>query len=77
MGRKAIGFFVVVCLMLVGLSHPAWSQAPAEKPRKLKNSIGMEFASIPAGKFLMGSPATEKRRLENETQHEVTLTQGF
>ena len=77
MHRKAVGFCVVACLMLVGLSHPAWSQAPAEKPGKLKNSIGIEFASIPAGKFLMGSPATEKERNPNETQHEVTLTQGF
>ena len=77
MSRNAVGFCVLVCLMLVGLSHPAWSQAPAEKPGKLKNSIGIEFASIPAGKFLMGSPATEKERSPNETQHEVTLTQGF
>ena len=77
MGRKAVGFCVVACLMLVGLSHPGWSQAPAEKPGKLKNSIGMEFASIPAGKFLMGSPETEKERDGDETQHEVTLTQGF
>ena len=37
----------------------------------------MEFASIPAGKFLMGSPKTEKERDPDETQHEVTLTQGF
>ena len=77
MSRNAVGFCVLVCLMLVGLSHPAWSQAPAEKPGKLKNSIGMEFASIPAGKFLMGSPKTEKERDPDETQHEVTLTQGF
>ena len=77
MNRNALRFCVVACLMLVGLSHPAWSQAPDEKPRKLKNSIGMEFASIPAGKFLMGSPATEKERSQDETQHEVTLTQGF
>ena len=77
MGRKAVGFCVVACLMLVGLSHPAWSQAPAEKHGKLKNSIGMEFASIPAGKFLMGSPETEKERDRDETQHEMTLTQCF
>ena len=77
MSRNAVGFCVLVCLMLVGLSHPAWSQAPAEKPGKLKNSIGMEFASIPAGKFLMGSPETEKERFQDETQHEVSLTQGF
>ena len=77
MGRKAVGFFVLFSLVLVGLSHPAWSQAPSEKPGKLKNSIGMEFASIPAGKFLMGTPETEKERDPNETRHEVTLTQGF
>ena len=77
MGRKAVGFFILFSLVLVGLSHPAWSQAPSEKPGKLKNSIGMEFASIPAGKFLMGTPETEKERDPNETRHEVTLTQGF
>ena len=76
MCRKAVGFVVLFSLVLVGLSHPAWSQAPSEKPGKLKNSIGMEFASIPAGKFLMGSPATEEGR-DQENQHEVTLTQGF
>jgi len=29
------------------------------------------------GSFLMGSPADEPQRGENETQHTVTLTQGF
>jgi len=43
MSRNAVGFCALVCLMLVGSSHPAWSQAPAEKPSKLKNSIGMEL----------------------------------
>ena len=102
MSRKAVGFCVVVCLMLVGCGSqetggvkvsegkqsPVESVKVAEKaqeqekdiasPReKFTNSIGMEFASIPAGKFLMGSPHTEKGRQEGETQHEVTLTQGF
>ena len=101
MSRKAVGFCVVVCLMLVGcgsqdaggvkvaegkqsvepvkVAEKAPNQEKAiEIPReKFTNSIGIEFASIPAGKFLMGSPATEKERNPNETQHEVTLTQGF
>ena len=101
MGRNAVGFCVVVCLMLVGcgsqdaggvkvaegkqsvepvkVAEKAPNQEKAIKiPReKFTNSIGIEFASIPAGKFLMGSPATEKERSPNETQHEVTLTQGF
>lgn len=35
------------------------------------------FRWIKSGKFLMGSPLSEKDRNDNETQHEVTLTQGF
>ena len=35
------------------------------------------FRWIAPGKFLMGSPDTEPERWKNETQHEVTLTQGY
>ncbi|MDD5392497.1 MAG: SUMF1/EgtB/PvdO family nonheme iron enzyme [Thiothrix sp.] len=35
------------------------------------------FRWIKPGKFLMGSPASEKERGSDEIQHEVTLTQGF
>src|SRR5262245_5889339 len=41
------------------------------------NSLGMKFAWIPAGTFLMGSPESEAGRGEDETQHQVTLTKGF
>jgi uncharacterized protein (TIGR02996 family) len=41
------------------------------------NSLGMKFAWIPAGTFLMGSPESEEGREEDETQHQVTLTRGF
>jgi uncharacterized protein (TIGR02996 family) len=41
------------------------------------NAIGMKFALIPLGRFLMGSPASELERGDDETQHEVTLTKGF
>lgn len=40
-------------------------------------SIGMKFAWIPAGTFLMGSPEGEPGRWDEETQHIVTLTRGF
>ena len=46
-------------------------------PAKYKNSIGMEFALIPPGSFLMGSPEGEEGRVDNEVQHRVTLTKGF
>ena len=39
--------------------------------------VKLELVLIPAGKFMMGSPATEKERLVNETQHEVTLSQPY
>ena len=42
------------------------------------NSVGMTFALIPAGRFLMGSPPDEEGRQENEgPQHEVEITHPF
>jgi formylglycine-generating enzyme required for sulfatase activity len=41
------------------------------------NSLGMKFAWIPPGTFLMGSPKSEAERIANETQHKVTLSKGF
>ena len=42
-----------------------------------KSPKGIEMMWVPAGTFLMGSPTTEPNRQSNETQHEVTLTNGF
>ncbi|WP_298659625.1 formylglycine-generating enzyme family protein [uncultured Thiothrix sp.] len=39
--------------------------------------IRQAFRWIAAGRFLMGSPPDEKERDEDETQHPVTLTQGY
>src|SRR5437868_11240 len=42
------------------------------------NSIGMRFVLIPAGSFLMGSPANEAERHDDEgPQHEVEITLPF
>lgn len=41
------------------------------------NNLGMEFVSIPAGTFMMGSPGSEANRKLNERQHRVSLTKGF
>ncbi|MFO0926517.1 MAG: formylglycine-generating enzyme family protein [Gemmataceae bacterium] len=37
----------------------------------------MTFAWCPPGSFLMGSPPHEGERADGETQHRVTLTQGY
>ncbi len=41
------------------------------------NKLGMKFAFIPPGSFVMGSPVSEIGRVDKETQHKVTLTKGF
>jgi hypothetical protein len=43
----------------------------------ITNALGMKFAWIPPGTFLMGSPPNEANRDNDEAQHEVTLTKGF
>src|SRR5262249_29367397 len=49
----------------------------ASLPKTVVNSIGMKFALIPAGAFLMGSPQEEIRRSKDEEQHEVLITRPF
>ena len=39
--------------------------------------VEMEMVLIPAGKFKMGSPESEKSRRDHERQHEVALTKPF
>jgi uncharacterized protein (TIGR02996 family) len=43
----------------------------------LAEGVDMTLAWIPPGTFLMGSPPEEPERYEDETQHRVTLPQGF
>ena len=39
--------------------------------------IAKDLVLIPSGKFMMGSPAFEKGRRDNEKQYEVTITKPF
>ena len=50
---------------------------PVARGPVLANSLGMLFAPIPKGTFLMGSPNTEAERGADEAQHEVVITQDF
>ena len=43
----------------------------------ISNSLGMEFVRIEPDTFNMGSPPDEYFRYEDETRHEVTLTQAY
>jgi formylglycine-generating enzyme required for sulfatase activity len=48
--------------------------APAELRMELGDGITMEFVRIPEGKFVMGSPADESGRRDDEGQHEVQVS---
>ncbi|MCP3678176.1 MAG: formylglycine-generating enzyme family protein [Deltaproteobacteria bacterium] len=39
--------------------------------------VAQRFRYVPPGRFLMGSPADEAERRDNETLHEVILTSGY
>ena len=52
------------------------SGLPKTVPIYTSSPKAIEMVSIPAGTFIMGSPATEPDRNSNETQHSVTLS-GF
>jgi formylglycine-generating enzyme required for sulfatase activity len=69
---------VLVCLAAVFLAALFVAPERAQQPEKtLTNSIGMKLVLIPAGKFQMGSPATESEREDKELLHEVTISKPF
>ena len=75
--KKILG--IVMMLSLMGLLSV---MAQEVKPVKtevvdLGKGIKLEMELIPAGKFMMGSPETEKNRADDEFQHEVTITKPF
>ncbi|MCY2940290.1 MAG: formylglycine-generating enzyme family protein [Planctomycetota bacterium] len=75
--KRILGIAVVL-----GLVGALTVMAQEVKPGKtevidLGNDVKLEMVLIPAGKFMMGSPASEVGRVDNETQHEVTLTKPF
>jgi hypothetical protein len=39
--------------------------------------INAEFAKVPAGTFLMGSPSSESGRQSDEKQHQVTISRSY
>lgn len=67
---------VAVSAGLGGLLRPGAAQGLAS-PKSITNTLGMTFVRIPAGKFVMGSPETEKDRGADEARHEVVLTKPF
>ena len=75
--RRILG--IVVVLGLVGALTVVAQEVKPGKAEVIDigKDVKLEMVLVPAGKFKMGSPASEKRRDTVETQHEVTLTKPF
>ncbi|MDR3077377.1 MAG: SUMF1/EgtB/PvdO family nonheme iron enzyme [Planctomycetota bacterium] len=54
-----------------------FAELPSDLEVDLSNGVAIKFKKIPAGFFLMGSPASEEGRREDEVQHEVTISKPF
>jgi formylglycine-generating enzyme required for sulfatase activity len=70
----------VIFLGAVAMScrpKPPAAQPAKEMTLDLGNGVNMKLVLIPAGKFLMGSPESEKYRDVHEVQHEVTISKSF
>ena len=60
-------------ILTVSLTGCAEEEAPT-----VKTSLSeLELVAIESGSFMMGSPITEAHHQQDETQHTVTLSQGF
>lgn len=69
---------VILCLgvLLAGCPQNTPS-AGTVKTISLSGDVRLNLVWCPAGTFLIGSPESELDRDSNETQHQVTLTEGF
>lgn len=63
--------------ILLAVCFFAFCAAGHAQEQEITNSIGMKLVLIPEGTFQMGSPPNEKGSLDDERQHEVTLTRDY
>ena len=78
--RTKVGIAVIAaCLAAGGIwYYMAGQRHWPETVLDLGNDVEMRLVLIPAGKFMMGSPATEAGRESREgPQHEVTISKPF
>jgi formylglycine-generating enzyme required for sulfatase activity len=84
MRGKTVGWSSLAVVLAALAGAPGFSQEPSDaKPKTITNSIGMKLTLIPAGEFLMGSPADEGGGLLNlaevheKPRHRVRITEPF
>ena len=62
---------------LLTLALGIWGFAPQTTGSWVDPRTGMTFVLVPAGRFVMGSPASESHREAQETRHEVAISHEF
>jgi formylglycine-generating enzyme required for sulfatase activity len=62
-----------LAVLIFALPHAAIAQPS----KQITNSIGMKFALIPAGSYMMGSPDSEPEREKQELRHKVTISRSY
>ena len=71
--KKTLAILLML-LIAVWCEDSTHGQQPV---KSITNTIGMKLNKIPAGTFTMGSPEGEEGRMDNETQHPVTISKAF
>jgi sulfatase modifying factor 1 len=56
---------------------PPGPENPKQSDKRITNTISMTLNLIPAGTFMMGSPAGEAGRANDESRHKVTISCRF
>ncbi len=70
--------FYLVLVIVLASYVPIHAQPKEDPPKYFTNTLGMKFAWIPPGTFLMGSQKEEEERHDSlKTQLKVTLSRGF
>ena len=69
--KKLLAYLFIVCIVGLNLSAEELVVPLGQGGQTLK------LLKVSAGKFFMGSPATEMYRRANETRHEVALTADY
>lgn len=82
LGERPV-WWLGVALLIAGLLLPwlilAWRAAERPLLRDTQGPVTLrpEMVALPAGRFIMGSPADEAGRDDDEREHEVLISQPF
>ena len=74
-GNRSAGWLQFVLAVVLVLTGPLPALADGQAQRV--DPLGMTFVLIPAGRFIMGSPATETGRAASEVRHAVVISRPF